>query len=1015
MAPRVRGRGMYTRHSAGFRLYASPTVPSWRRPQLGALGAVLAHWSVRPDIPATVAIPTGVGKTAIAMALPFLASAQRTLVLVPSTDLRRQAEEAFSSQEILKKIGAFSGSRLPNIFAMKGLVHDWEILRPYDVVVALPNSASPTHYTVKPPQDLFDLVVVDEAHHAPAKTWQAVIEHFDRARSVLLTATPRRRDQRLLPGELVFHYPLRQALDEGIFKPVRADLLPVPDPVSRDAVDDLIADRVVALLGQPEHATSSVIIRASRIARANQLLEKYRRRGVNAGVLHSGVGLNLRTRRLADLRSGSLQAVAVVGMLSEGFDLPSLRILAYHDKYKSLPATAQILGRLARVDEAFPQPSILVTARDADVYPELRGVLRQLYEEEDADWAAILPGLIDDEIMEDEANRRFATSFATPPPSLALAAITPLRRLITYESVADLSWTPDYATTGEVPEDLKAGHTLRGSIVVYSGLSPDRGHLVVVSQATERPLWHDHPGLDTLRYNLHLVSYQRSRIATHPPLLLVNSEDGGVVRELVKIVDPQGRLRIADPTRVGELFDSLDRQSVSSVGVRNTAAGPGIPSYQTFAGKDVDHGIREGDVSSGALGHAIVQLQAGTAAGMSARKAKYWETRYAPLRLYADFVRAFATRYWVPPSSVAGQLLPMLSRPSRLVSWPTEPTIAVNLDYSLLESGWMVDGAVPVSDLSLSSTTVLGPPGGIPDRRAEGLLPLLIALPNGETVRAEQGLDGGIQALDPDPPVRMGYATPSTLCGLLSEFPPTVFFLDGSTIRGRLFYEGRRRLRGLPPLDYRELDWPDVNITAETSRTAARRGTGRSVQDFVFEYLHSRPPRAKHRWVLNNDGGGEFADCLLLEYDRTSGVHLELWHVKPSSNQTPGVRVTDMQVAVAQAIKGRHWLTDRDLWEELAGRLTGRRRPRLTVVHGNERELLALCGELPRWSKESLRARGPVVSGVMGIAQPGLSAGALRTALATTPNEQEAQVRDLLAVLHDAVSRSGLIALACSR
>lgn len=261
---------------------------------------MLAHWSVKPEIPATIAIPTGVGKTAIAMALPFLASARRTLIVVPSTELRRQMEEAFSTQGVLKTIGAFSGKQMPRVMAMKGLASDWTTLRAYDVVVALPNSISPSHYTVQPPNDLFDLVVVDETHHAPAKTWQAILEHFDHARAVLLTATPRRRDQRLLPGELVFHYPLRQALDEGIFKPVRADLLPTPEPVSRDAVDDLIADRVVALLGRREHATSSVIVRASRISRANTLAEKYRSRGVSAAVLHSGIGLSVRARTLED-------------------------------------------------------------------------------------------------------------------------------------------------------------------------------------------------------------------------------------------------------------------------------------------------------------------------------------------------------------------------------------------------------------------------------------------------------------------------------------------------------------------------------------------------------------------------------------------------------------------------------------------------------------------------------------------------------------------------------------------
>ena len=33
-------------------------------------------------------------------------------------------------------------------------------------------------------------------------------------------------------------------------------------------------------------------------------------------------------------------------MLGEGFDLPSLRIVAYHDKHKSLPATVQLIGNI---------------------------------------------------------------------------------------------------------------------------------------------------------------------------------------------------------------------------------------------------------------------------------------------------------------------------------------------------------------------------------------------------------------------------------------------------------------------------------------------------------------------------------------------------------------------------------------------------------------------------------------------------------------------------------------------
>jgi len=106
------------------------------------------------------------------------------------------------------------------------------------------------------------------------------------------------------------------------------------------------------------------------------------------------------------LRTGSVRAVGVVGMLGEGFDLPAIRLVAYHDKHRSVPATVQLIGRLARVDPGFPQRSRLITVADADVYPELKGVLADLYDE-DADWAVVLPGILDQDIEAAQQDRAF--------------------------------------------------------------------------------------------------------------------------------------------------------------------------------------------------------------------------------------------------------------------------------------------------------------------------------------------------------------------------------------------------------------------------------------------------------------------------------------------------------------------------------------------------------------------------------------------------------------------------------
>src|SRR5262245_40558082 len=86
---------------------------------------------------------------------------------------------------------------------------DWQALSEYDVVVATPNCTSPALEGVcVPPAGLFDIVVIDEAHHSPAKTWAELLNQFKTVKCILFTATPFRRDKKLIHGKLVFNYPL---------------------------------------------------------------------------------------------------------------------------------------------------------------------------------------------------------------------------------------------------------------------------------------------------------------------------------------------------------------------------------------------------------------------------------------------------------------------------------------------------------------------------------------------------------------------------------------------------------------------------------------------------------------------------------------------------------------------------------------------------------------------------------------------------------------------------------------
>jgi superfamily II DNA or RNA helicase len=332
-------RSLFSFDDLKFTLYESPIRPRWRSAQRGALGALMAHWSLPRSAPALISLPTGSGKSAVALAAPFLALAKRVLVVVPSKDLRRQLAGAFTDFALLRRIDAVDQGGALRVHELVHRVQAWQDLEQYEVVVAAPGTISPVYYPESPPSpDLFDLVLIDEAHHSPAHTWRAILEHFTTAKALLLTATPRRVDGQRLPGEHIYHYPLRQALEDRIFKPVQPILLSGPW-TAREDTDRALVARTVDIVTSAEHTTSTLMVRAASQQRAVELAELYREAGITIEVLHSGLGPRRQSQIIDDLRAGRLRAVAVVGMLVEGFDLPSLRILAYHDKHKSPPAT----------------------------------------------------------------------------------------------------------------------------------------------------------------------------------------------------------------------------------------------------------------------------------------------------------------------------------------------------------------------------------------------------------------------------------------------------------------------------------------------------------------------------------------------------------------------------------------------------------------------------------------------------------------------------------------------------
>lgn len=1016
----------YSRAAKHVDLLGDGASGAWRQPQLGALGATLAHWTLAERDPTVVSIPTGTGKTAVAMAAPFLAprAPSRVLVLAPSRAIREQLATQFASQSQLHRLGVLSGEAgLPNVAVMSGRSSDWSDFDDADVVVALPNSISPSHYEEgdRPPAELFDLIIVDEAHHAPASTWRAVLDHFVNRHALLLTATPRRRDGRRIPGSLEYYYPLRRALDEGLYKPIEPVLLTPPDPTNRSRSDAAIAGRAAEVLATAEHRTSTLLVRAGNIARLSELRATYESVGVDLTLLHNRLGSDRQAEITEQLRAGEVRAVGVVGMLGEGFDLPSIRVVSYHDKHRSLPATVQLLGRLSRVDGDHPQPSVLIAVADADVFPELQGVVRDLYAE-DADWIEVLPGLIDEDVQREREDRQFVQRFPASRTEVDPSHLEPTKRAIVYEVPAD--WEPKFLA--EPPNDLQEGAPFAGGTIQYSGSDVDAGLLVVVVRYAERPKWSTDPALTNLKYELHVVAHRRPPRVDLPGLVLINLDRKGLRKRFEELLGLDEVGQAAGPERISGYLDSLERISVSSVGVRSTnAATRGRATYRNFMGSGVDRGLRTVDMARSALGHVMFQVNtaSGSAnAGAAVERSKLWLTRYGQLREFSEWVDATAALLWFPREGAQGPLLPGVDRGHQFDAWPDANPLAAEMYPGLLGMGlelWTRDSRLGyIEDLDLY---VNDDPTGTLDGvapAADGPLRVVGVFHDRVQGREELvwdalfGVDGRITPTT-DLLVRRGYGSETSLSELLEENPPTIHFLDGTSTIGRVRYDSRSLTSAFDLGRLTAIDWPNVDITAEAPRTAdARGGSVRSVHERLGEHLAGLPRVGMQRWILYNDGAGEIADYIVVEELASGEIRLALWHAKPAGGSTPSVRVKDFQEVVAQAIRSRRQFPSTALWPELARRLVGDSKPVAELMGGSD-DVAVLRRRLgideseddhPPWT-----VAHPVVRGLLGIAQPGLSVQELRRQLALDDVPAGAQsLRELFSVLADTAIADGV-------
>jgi DNA repair protein RadD len=144
-------------------------------------------------------MPTGSGKTTVIGLAPyFISNIKNVLILTPRKNLRDQLVNDLSNDEknLFKKFNIINDkTKIPYLLSLKkGEIND-NITRSNGFVVSTFQKFATNKEKYKIlEKDSFDLIIVDEAHHLPAKYWNKIINHFKFSKKLFLTATPYRTD-----------------------------------------------------------------------------------------------------------------------------------------------------------------------------------------------------------------------------------------------------------------------------------------------------------------------------------------------------------------------------------------------------------------------------------------------------------------------------------------------------------------------------------------------------------------------------------------------------------------------------------------------------------------------------------------------------------------------------------------------------------------------------------------------------------------------------------------------------
>ena len=316
-----------------------------------------------------IVAPTGAGKTIMLSALVGKRHEKGRRILV----IQHRDELVSQNKAKFEKVNPYITTSIVN-----GTVKHWDGEAVFSMVQTMSRDRNLRD------RPMFDMVVVDEGHHAAAPTYMkvinAVLEDNDSAEIVGFTATPNRGDGKGLrsvfnncahqielatliregflvrPKSFVIDLGVGEQLDNVTKRGKEYDMEEVAAIMDRQVIND----RIVSEWTEKASGRKTVVF-CSTVSHAEHVCDSFINSGVKANFVTGETDKDERAQMLHDLEFGDLQVIVNVAVLTEGFDAPPVSCVILTRPCSQKGTMVQMIGRGLRILDPEIYPNTVKT------------------------------------------------------------------------------------------------------------------------------------------------------------------------------------------------------------------------------------------------------------------------------------------------------------------------------------------------------------------------------------------------------------------------------------------------------------------------------------------------------------------------------------------------------------------------------------------------------------------------------------------------------------------------------